>query len=140
MRRKTLRLLVALGFAGGPATAGITHLSYSCDLQGAEGAMTVALESKDVTALIPGIRPGPTIFSGVRPTGETEVFTAGEIKSSTAHYVFTGWNYFATFSDVRQGGQFIVRFDPQPSGDLVLVINPFQSPEYQGMHYCRKVG
>jgi hypothetical protein len=139
MRNRILALLIAVVLGARPAQAGVAHLTYSCDLQGVEGKMVIAVEEKQVIGRVPGVGADQSFFSGIKPTGEIDVHTAGEVISPSAHYVFTGWNYYASFTDILRGGEFIVRFEPQPGGDLVLSINPFQSPELQGRLFCRRV-
>ena len=119
----------------GPAAAQVKQMRFVCDLNGVAAQMNMAIQTVSASGVTwgPGRNPGIT---GVVPTGEVSIYTAGEVRSPTAHYSFTGEGEFANFTNRRQPERFLVRFVPQQGG-LWMIVNPFQSSG-QGRHYCRR--
>jgi hypothetical protein len=122
----------------GTAAAQAMQMSYNCNLQGVQAQMNVAVEIVSTSGITWGPGSYPQI-TGLIPTGEYNIYTAGEMRSPTAYYTFTGEGEYARFSDHVQGGTFVVRFILHQGG-LEMIINPFQSPEGQGRHFCQRVG
>ena len=63
-------------------------------------------------------------ITGVIATGTYTIFTAGELRSPNAYYVFNGENAFADFTAPATFERFRVQFSEIPQG-LRMVVNPF---------------
>lgn len=105
---------------------------FNCDLQGANGVLTMDVEAIRTTGLTwgPGVNPDIT---GVIATGGFTYLTEGELRSSVALYRFTGENQFADFWDTASFERFRVQWVAN-NDDLVMVINPFGPGPTQ--HFC----
>ena len=99
------------------------RFTFNCDLQGATAALRMDVEAVSATGLTFGSGSSPAI-TGVIGTGSVTYFTAGEIRSATALYTFTGDNSFADMLDQQTLQRFRVRWDGAPNG-LLMTVNPF---------------
>lgn len=117
---------------GTPPPSNRARFVFNCDLQGANGALTVDIEAINQAAAIWGSGPNPQITSVVS-AGSVLYVTAGELRSATGYYVFTGENQFADFTDMRTYDRFRVQWVFE-GGGLTMIINPFgQGP---ARHRC----
>jgi len=127
-------LFAASILAAGGAAAQVQQYSFVCDLNGAPGQLTMALQYFAQNGVTWG--PGPNSgITGVIPTGDYTIYTAGELRSASGYYTFTGEGEYAEFVDHVQNQRFQVRFVEQQGG-LVLVINPFG--EGPATHFCQR--
>ena len=109
-------ITVTLAFATGQARAQNQYMVFSCNLQGAPGTLTLAIER-------------------IQTSTGVSIYTSGELVSNTARYVFSGEGQFADFVDIQRNERFRVRFDERPNG-LVLVANPYgQGP---ASYFCQR--
>ena len=131
-------LTAGLTMTGGTVAQAVQRMSFVCDLNGAPAQMDLVLEYIANAGIVWGPGAYPTIEGGIA-TGDYHVVTAGEVRSSSAYYAFTGEGEYAEFTDMMSAERFTVRFVEQPGG-LLLVINPYAEPGWQGQHFCRRVG
>ncbi len=129
---------LAFGFGTSAANAQTQQMSLICDLGGVAADMNIVLEYVSDSGVIWGSGPNRSI-TGVVPTGDYNLYTAGEVRSPNAHYTFRGEGAFAEFTNMLQPERFRVRFVPEQKG-LWMIINPFQPPEWQGRHFCQYAG
>jgi hypothetical protein len=123
-----LMLAIGCGSDGdGPMAAGArsnrARFTFRCDLQGANATLTMDVEAVAGTGVTLGSGSSPTI-TGVIGTGSVLYITAGEVRSTTALYTFTGDNNFADMLDQNTLQRFRVRWDSAPNG-IVMTVNPF---------------
>ncbi len=132
----TLMLLSACGGGGGGSNnpssssnvAATTapnraQFTFDCDLQGVVGQLTMEVEVIQSAGAVwsSGVNPQITAVIG---TGGVLYITAGDLRSPTAFYVFTGENNFADFTDMTTNQRFRVQWVLQ-NQDLVMIVNPF---------------
>jgi hypothetical protein len=112
---------------GGPAAANArsnrARFTFDCNLQGANAVLQMDVEAVGTTGITFGAGASPAI-TGVIGTGGVTYITAGEVRSATALYTFTGDNNFAEMLDQATLQRFRVRWDSAPNG-LVMTVNPF---------------
>jgi hypothetical protein len=113
---------VTSGGSGG-AGSNVARFTFDCDLQGLTGALTMDIEAINSAGAVFGSGPNPAI-TGVIAAGGVLYVTAGELRSATASYVFTGDNQFADFTDIATSQRVRVQFLPSNQG-VTLVIDPF---------------
>ncbi len=133
-----LTACLGFGFGTGTATAQTQQMSFICDLGGVAAEMSIVLEYVSDSGITWGSGPDRDI-TGVIPTGDVKLYTAGEVRSPNAHYTFRGEGEFADFTNMLEPEQFLVQFVTEQNG-LWMIINPFQPPEWQGRHFCKYVG
>lgn len=116
------------GSGGGSAPAdqngsNRARFTFSVDLQGSPGTLILDVEVVGNSGITwgPGVNPDIT---GVISTGSSTIFTAGELRSDTALYVFTGENQFADFTDTATFERFRVQWAESPQG-LTMIVDPF---------------
>ncbi len=118
---------VPAGSPGGPppppSASNMARFTLDCDLNGMNGVLTMDVEAIDVTGAVFGPGANPDI-TGVIGTGEFTYVTAGELVSSVAHYVFTGRNDFADFTELGTYERFRVQWLLHEGG-LTMLVNPF---------------
>ncbi|MBK8976114.1 MAG: hypothetical protein IPM29_09315 [Planctomycetes bacterium] len=109
--------------AGNPNGTNRARFTFAVDLQGVTGQLVMDLEAIGNSGITwgPGVNPQIT---GVIGTGTYTIYTAGELTSPTAHYVFTGENQFADFTDLTTSERFRVQWIETQRG-LIMVVNPF---------------
>ena len=129
MKYRVLAFLISLVFGTTALQAQPQQFSYVCDFQGVQAKMNISVEVVSKSGRI--TRPGSSWFTGIVPAGDYIVYTEGEVRSPNAYYIFQGENDFATFTDMKEGGQFLVQF-VLLQGGLAMVINPFQPPVVRG--------
>ena len=96
---------------------------YAVDLQGVAGDLVMEVEVVNQAGAVwgPGITPDITAVVG---TGGFIVYTAGELRSPSAYYVFQGENNFADFTEPATSDRFRVEWIETRTG-LTMVVNPF---------------
>lgn len=105
-----------------PAAAQQVTLTYGCDLGGVSAQMTMAVEYQAAFDPLFNFKGN---ISGLFPAGVT-IYTAGQLVSPTARYVFRGENDFADFTDMTTGESFRVQWVLDAARNGVWVrINPF---------------
>lgn len=110
-------------FPAPSATASAQMQRYDCDLHG-ENAEMVALVERVAEAGL-GWRDTPAREEAVvSNTVITNLFT-GELRSPSVHYIFTGRNKFADFTDLVAGRRFRAQLNALPDGSLIVVLDPF---------------
>lgn len=114
-----------LGMGPGPGAQGSNKalFTFDCDLQGVTGALTLEIEAVASSGVVWGPGPNPTI-TGVIGTGDYIYYTAGDLTSPVARYLFTGENDYADFVSTTSSERFLVQFVSAHPG-LVLVVEPF---------------
>lgn len=127
-------LLIGLG---GQARAA-QQMAFICDLNGVNAQMRVVVEYVSSSGIVTGPGANPSI-TGVIPTGDYTIYTAGDVRSPSAYYTFKGQGEYADFTNMHQAERFRVRFVPTNDG-LWMIINPHQPPQWQGRHFCKRVG
>lgn len=111
------------GVAGATAASSRARFLFDCDLQGLNGVLTLDVEAIQTAGLVFGSGPNPSITGVIGPVG-VRYITAGELRSPTALYVFTGDNQFADFTELATSQRFRVEWVPN-GANLTVVINPF---------------
>jgi hypothetical protein len=129
--RAMAMILSAVGPWPGVLPAQVTDYLLICDLAGQPAEMRMAVQT--LATSDPTFGTGGAI-TGLIPTGEVSVHTAGTIISAVAAYQFTGQNDFATVTGM--GETFVVQWVPDQGG-LWMIVNPMAEPARQGRHYCR---
>lgn len=109
------------------------RFTYDCDLNGANGELSIDIEAIGSTGIVFGSGPNPDI-TGVIGTGDYTYYTAGSLTSATAYYTFTGENSFADFLDRNTLDRFRVQWN-LVDGGLIMVVNPFGPQPAQ--HSCQ---
>lgn len=137
LRLALLAAVLLLGF-GRETRAAAQHMAFVCDLNGVNAEMRVVVEYVSSSGIVTGPGANPAI-TGVIPTGDYTVYTAGDVRSPSAYYTFKGQGEYADFTNMHQSERFRVRFVPVNNG-LWMIINPHQPPQWQGRHFCRRVG
>ena len=141
-----IRFLILVAFALSPAcgddegepsnsngqTARFARFIFNCDLQGQVGVLTMDVEAISTTGVTWGPGPNPDI-TGVIGLGGVTYHTAGELRSSVAHYVFTGRDQFADFTESATFERFRVQWVPD-GDDMIMIVNPFGPGPTQ--HVC----
>lgn len=113
-------------------------LIFTCDLNGMPAQMIMQREFVASSGRTYGPGPNPRI-TGVVPTGQYIVYTAGEVRSRTHYYSFRGENQFADF--VSGSERFRVQWIEDPRrGGVWMIVNPFASRERRGQHFCKLTG
>lgn len=110
------------GFVSG-APSNQARFRLDCDLGGVTGALTLDVEAVGASGIVFGSGSSPDI-TGVIGTGDVTYYTSGEVRSPVAHYVFTGANQFADFTETATFERFRVQWVPTAEG-LDMVVNPF---------------
>ena len=140
MRMLLASLLGASAFLAGAAAAQSPQqtLTFACDLNGMSAQMVMHREFVSSSGITwgPGANPGIT---GVIPTGQYTVYTAGEVRSPTAYYSFRGENQFADFVGANERFRVQWIIDGQRGG-VWMIVNPFAAPERRGKHFCKLTG
>lgn len=132
-------LLLAALLAATSAQAQQQTLSFTCDLGGMPAQMTMQMEFVSSSGITVGPGANPAI-TGVIPTGDYTIYTAGVVQSQTAQYSFRGENQFADFVG-DTGERFLVQWIQDPArGGIWMIVNPFDSPERRGQHFCQMNG
>ena len=98
-------------------------LVFDCDLNGANGVLTMQIEAVANTGVTWSSGPDSDI-TGVIATGDYTLYTAGELRSDYAYYTFTGENSFADFVNHGNYERFRVQWYDMENG-LIMVVNPF---------------
>lgn len=96
---------------------------FDCDLQGLTGQLVMDIEVISSSGITWGPGPDPEI-TGVIGTGDYTIYTDGELNSPTSHYVFTGENQFADFTDMNTYERFRVQWVEETDG-ITMIVNPF---------------
>lgn len=111
------------GSSGNTSGTNRARFTFDVDLQGVAGVLVMEVEIVRDTGITwgPGVDPDIT---GVIATGTYTIFTAGELRSPNAYYVFNGENAFADFTAPATFERFRVQFSEIPQG-LRMVVNPF---------------
>lgn len=109
------------GVAGDPSNR--VRAMLDCDLQGLTGELRIDIEVLRNAGIVWGTGPNPDI-TAVVGLDDVTYLTSGDLRSPTAHYVFTGENRYADFTDTGTHARFRVRWEPIPNG-LRMVVNPF---------------
>ncbi|GAB4462398.1 MAG: hypothetical protein OHK0029_29180 [Armatimonadaceae bacterium] len=121
---------------GGGTRSNRARFTFDCDLQGVTGVLTMNVEAVGTSGVVFGSGPNPDI-TGVIGTGGVTYFTAGELRSPVARYIFTGENQFADFTDLGTNQRFRVQWNSWDQG-VIMVVNPFgPGPTQQA---CRRTG
>lgn len=129
MGATTLMLMAACseerggGADGGAAGMNRARFTYDCDLGGVTGILTVDVEAIQASGAVFGPGPNPEL-TAVIATGEVLYITSGMLVSPAAHYVFTGENAFADFTELNTGERFRVQW-MLTAGGVIVVVNPF---------------
>jgi hypothetical protein len=127
-----LGLLLASCSGGGSDGGGTGSVSngsnrarffFDVDLQGVLGELVMEIEVVGNSGLTWGPGANPEI-TGVISTGSYTLYTAGELRSPTAYYVFTGENQFADFTEPATSQRFRVQWSETQNG-LIMTVNPF---------------
>lgn len=98
--------------------------TFNCDLNGANGVLTLDVEAISSSGIVFGSGPNPEI-TGVIGTGDYTYYTSGTLVSAVASYSFTGENNFADFLDQYSLERFRVQWIASGNDSLVMEINPF---------------
>jgi len=122
--------------AGGGQSSNKARFTFDCDLNGANGVLTMNVEAIGTTGVVFGSGANPDV-TGVIATGSVLYVTSGTVESATASYTFTGENNFADFVDRYSFDRFRVEWIQTTTG-LYMVINPFGPGPT--MHDCRLTG
>ena len=132
--------LMACGGGGGGSSNGDTNspgnsnqsskarFVFDCNIEGLNGVLTMEVEAVGSAGIVWGSGPNPNI-TGVIGTGDVIYFTAGELVTPTARYIFTGDNDFADFTGMTTMERFRVRWLASNQG-LTIEVNPFGAPTY----------
>ena len=134
MRAGTVALAAAVivlaaacsGDGSGPAAGARSNrarFTFRCDLQGANATLQMDVEAVSTSGVTFGSGSSPSI-TGVIGTGGVTYFTAGEVRSATALYTFTGDNNYADMVDQGTLQRFRVRWDSTQNG-ILMTVNPF---------------
>ena len=129
----------ALVLAASAAQAGqVSVLRFQCDLNGAPAAMVMQIEAVGASGVTYGSGPNAGI-TGVIPTGDYTLYTAGEVRSQAAYYTFSGQNQYADVIDQTYNQRFRVMWvEDAARGGIWMIINPHgQGP---AQHFCRRTG
>jgi hypothetical protein len=110
------------GSSGG-TPSNIARFVYDCDLLGVNGELTITVEAVSTAGVVFGSGPNPDI-TGVIGTGSVSYLTAGELRSPSAFYVFTGRDDFADFVEINTSERFLVQWVIN-GRELNLIANPF---------------
>jgi len=97
--------------------------TFDCDLLGVTGELTMEVEAVGASGVVWGSGPSPDI-TGVIGTGDVIYYTAGELRSPNAHYIFTGENQFADFTETTTLERFRVQWSVHADG-VDMIVNPF---------------
>lgn len=113
-------------------------LEMICDLNGMEARLHAEIE---LIRVVDGswVESMPVDRFRTLDLGEYSSVYGGSVTSPAARYVFTGRDAYADFTELATHERFRVRFVWQRDG-LLMVINPFQPPEWRGRHLCRFPG
>ncbi len=111
------------------------RFTFDCDLQGLIGVLTMDVEVIQSSGVVWGPGPNPQITAVIGLNGVT-YHTAGELRSPTALYSFTGENQFADFTELEPPtfNRFRVQWSEQGQ-TLIMIINPFGPGPTQ--HICQ---
>ena len=103
------------GQTGGQAGSNRARFEFDVDLQGVPGVLIMEVEVISSAGIVwgPGVTPEIT---AVISTGSFTYFTAGELQSPAAFYVFTGQNDFADFTEPATSQRFRVQWIETPPG------------------------
>jgi len=137
LARRTFLLLLCLmpaacaggGNGGGGGNPGTTagsnraRFTFDVDLQGVPGTLVMEVEVINQAGAIWGPGSTPQI-TAVISAGTFIIFTAGELTSSVANYIFTGENNFADFTEPATSATFRVQWIETAQG-MTMVVNPF---------------
>ncbi len=116
---RRLAFCVAMGILAGVAvnavaTGNKARFICECDLGGVRGAMQLELEVIGTAGVIFGPGPTPDI-SGVVGTGDTIVYTQGEIRTENGGwFIFRGENTYADFTNMNTSARFRIRLEVDP--------------------------
>jgi len=124
------------GATGGGQSSNKARFSFDCDLNGANGDLTMDVEAIGTSGVVFGSGASPDI-TGVIATGSVLYVTSGRLESATASYSFTGENNFADFVDSYTRDRFRVEWIQTTTG-LYMVVNPFGPGPT--MHDCKLTG
>jgi hypothetical protein len=108
---------------GGGAVSNRAQFTFDCDLNGLNGVLTMVVEVVNTTGVVFGGGANPEI-TGVIGTGSVSYLTAGDLRSSTAYYTFTGRDGFADFVEPATSAAFLVQWVINGQ-QLNMIINPF---------------
>lgn len=110
--------------AASAAEAAAQMQRYRCDLHGEIAEMVALVEEIDGQGLTWRDEPATRPAAVVSNTVITHLFT-GELRSDAVHYIFTGRNKFADFTDLVEGRRFRAQLNVLPDGALIIVLDPF---------------
>jgi len=127
--RKGAWVLIALfaacgqGGAQDGSSSNRARFTFDCDLQGLNGVLRIDVEAVGASGVAFGSGSDPDI-TGIIATGEVIYETAGDLRSPTAAYTFTGENQYADFTSQTTFERFRVEW--QLTGNLlIMIVNPF---------------
>jgi hypothetical protein len=135
-RLGSMGVLVALAACGGgggdgspPASNGgaassVAEFTFDCNLNGANGALTLQVEAIASSGAVWGTGPTPDI-SAVVGSGGVIYYTAGSLVSAVARYSIRGENQFADFTLINGNERFVVEWIFSSNQRLVMRVNPF---------------
>ncbi|MCA8949410.1 MAG: hypothetical protein KDE27_07895 [Planctomycetes bacterium] len=134
LRRTVLTLLLTTaaacsgssgGGGGGPAQTGTNRarFTFDVDLQGVPAELVMEVEVVGNSGVTWSAGSNPEI-TGVIGTGSYTIYTAGELTSPIAYYVFTGENAFADFTEPATSQRFRVQWIETQQG-MTMIVNPF---------------
>lgn len=137
-----MRVLLALVLVTALAGVGVGRpsvvLRMVCDLGGVDAAFVAEVE---IIRVVDGtwVRGVPVDRFLSLDLGAHTLVYGGEVRSPVARYIFTGRDAYADFTDMTTYARFRVQFVWQ-GRDLLMIVNPFREPAWQGRHLCRFPG
>lgn len=126
-KRSALAIAIVLmtGASFGAANAQQTErVSFNCDISGQSGILQAEVTTMERSGIVKRGRD----ISGVIGTGEIAVYYQGNLKVGTNHYIFSGENQYADFTDTNTYARFLVRMELNGSS-LRMTADPFGSPQ-----------
>ena len=111
--------LVTTVFLAAPAHAQSTVVTYTCDLNGTPGRLTLQVEAVTNGGVF---IDSSGFFRGSLITGVT-YFLSGTVTSTAGRYSFNGQNQFVDFVDLLTNDRFRVKVITQGQY-LLMIINP----------------
>jgi hypothetical protein len=112
------------GGGGGGAASSVAEFAFDCNLNGANGALTLQVEAVATSGAVWGTGPTPDI-SAVVASGGVTYYTAGSLVSAVAHYSIRGENQYADFTLINGNERFVVEWIFSSNQRLLMRVNPF---------------
>lgn len=109
---------------GGGGASSVAEFTFDCDLNGANGALTLQVEAVSSSGAVWGTGPTPDI-AAVVGSGGVIYYTAGSLVSAVARYSIRGENQYADFTLINGNERFVVEWIFSSNQRLVMRVNPF---------------